>query len=73
MSTLAWAAVILAVWLVVGFFVGTALGRFIRAGEGKPLESSPEAAAQAEAPTLRVIGEEPPNAALQRQSASANG
>ena len=73
MSILAWAAVILAVWLVVGFVVGTAIGRFIRAGAGPPLESSPEAAAQAETPTLRVVGEEHPNAALQRQSASANG
>ena len=73
MSILAWAAVILAVWLVVGFVVGTAIGRFIRAGAGPPLESSPEAAAQAEAPILHVVGEEHPNAALQRQSASGIG
>jgi hypothetical protein len=60
MSVLAWATLILVVWLVVGFLVAIPLCRFIRAGEGVPFRSSHEAAAQAKASTLRVVGEEHP-------------
>jgi hypothetical protein len=65
MSILAWIAVILALWLVVGLLVAIPICRFIHAGAGQPLASSPEAAAQAEALTLHVVGGEYPIAGRQ--------
>jgi hypothetical protein len=72
MSILAWAAVILAVWLVVGFLIGTRVGRFIAKADS-PLKSSPDAAAQADARRRRLVGEEYPDAALQQQRALGIG
>jgi predicted secreted protein len=70
MSILAWAAVVLVVWLVVGFLVAIPICRFIRAGEGVPLGSSHEAATRTHFRELRVVAEEHPIAAVGRQIAS---
>jgi hypothetical protein len=70
MSILAWAAVVLVVWLAVGILVGIPIGAFIHAGTGRPLESSPEAAAQADYSTLRVVRGEYTIAATGKQIAS---
>jgi hypothetical protein len=70
MSILAWAAVVLVVWLVVGFLAAIPICRFIHAGANPSWESSSEVASQADAPTLHVVDEEYPIAAMGRQVAS---
>jgi predicted secreted protein len=70
MSILAWIAVILALWLVVGLLVAIPICRFIHAGEGVPLGSSREAATRTHFRKLRVVDQEHPIAAARRQIAS---
>jgi hypothetical protein len=70
MSILAWAGVVLVVWLAVGLLVGIPIGAFLHAAVGRRLEFSPEAAAQADYSTLGVVRGEYRIAATGKQIAS---